>query len=90
MELTSEEIDVINALREKKTKEIERLELVRRQQAISASIANLVAEAKICLQDAKRIAEDNNMQYTIESMVSDMINEVSNGQAWYGSDQSLC
>lgn len=83
MELTQEEIELVNASRAA-------IETVRRKQAISASIAKLIEEAKICLQDAKRIAEDNAMSYNMQSMVTDMLNEVDSKMQWYGSDASLC
>ncbi len=65
-------------------------EQARRAQVINRTIAELVAQAKSCLVDAKQIAEDSGMQYMLEGIVTDMINEVSDNQMWYGSDQSLC
>lgn len=90
MDLTEEEIAAVMTLRASKKAEEEKVELARRQQAISASIATLIAEAKTCLQDAKRIADDNGMSYNMQSMVTDMLSEVDSNIQWYGSDASLC
>ncbi len=66
------------------------VELMRRKRAVVSSVAALIEQAKQLLIDAKQIAGDNDMKYEIGDMVENMINEVSDGQYWYGSDQSLC
>ena len=69
---------------------VEAAEAARRQQSIHRTVSDLIDQAKQLLIDAKQVAKDNGLQYQIEGMVTEMINEVSEGQYWYGSDQSLC
>lgn len=90
MEFTTEEIALINKHREQQAKAAEILEAQRRQQAIHKIVADLIEQAKSILIDAKQVAKDNGMEYQIGDMVTNMIEEVSNGAYWYGSDQSLC
>lgn len=90
MQFTDEEIKLVEAHRAKLAKESAAQEEARRKQSIAATLANLINDAKAILYDAKRIAEDNGFEYQIGDMVQSMLNEVSNNQQWYGSDQSLC
>lgn len=90
MELTQQEVILINNYREDQARQEQYQEELRRKQSIAATVSDLIAQAKQLLIDAKQVAEDNGMKYQIEDMVTTMINEVSDGQYWYGSDQSLC
>ncbi len=62
----------------------------RNIQRVSELIAKMIEDAKQLLIDAKQIAEDNDLEYSLEGMIGGMMDEVSNNQMWYGSDQSLC
>lgn len=90
MEFTDEEIQLVALHRAKKNAEAEVQEAVKRRKAIAKTLADLINEARTILQDAKRIAVDNGFEYQIGDMVTEMINDVSDNQQWYGSDQSLC
>lgn len=90
MEFTEEERVVVLAYRQQKEAAEAALERQRRAQSIAATIAKLIEEAKVCLQDAKRIAVDNGFEYQIGDMVKAMIDDVSDNDQWYGSDQSHC
>lgn len=90
MGLTTEELALIAKHREQQNRAAELLEAQRRQQAIHKIVADLIEQAKQLLVDAKQVAKDNGMEYQIGDMVTNMIEEVSNGSYWYGSDQSLC
>lgn len=90
MNFTDEEIALVNKHREQLAKAEEVAEAARRQQSINKTVADLIEQAKQLLIDAKQVAKDNGMEYQIGDMVTDMVSEVSDGQYWYGSDQSLC
>lgn len=90
MELTPQEVTLINNYREDQARQEQYQEELRRKQSIAVTVSDLIAQAKQLLIDAKQVAEDNGMKYQIEDMVTTMINEVSDGQYWYGSDQSHC
>lgn len=90
MEFTPEEIALVEQHRQQQVKATEAAEAARRQQAIHKTVADLLEQAKMILVDAKQIAKDNGMEYQIGDMVENMVSEVSDGQYWYGSDQSLC
>lgn len=87
---TDEEIALVNKHREQQEKIAMAAEALRRKQVISKSIADLLDQAKQILIDAKQVAVDNGMQYEIGDMAINMVNEVSDNQYWYGSDQSHC
>ena len=90
MEFTSEEIALINKHREQQAALVAAKEAERQRQAVHKAVADLIEQAKSILIDAKQVAKDNGMEYQIGDMVTNMIEEVSNGSYWYGSDQSLC
>ena len=90
MEFTPEEIKLVNEHRAKLAASEAVKESQRRQEVVAASVAQLLEDVKTILQDAKRIAQDNNMEYRLTEMVKDMLNEVDSNLQWYGSDASLC
>lgn len=90
MELTPQEVTMIQNARKQQEQAEKVQEELRRKKSIAATVSDLIGQAKWLLIDAKQVAEDNGMKYEIDDMVIDMINEVSDNRYWYGSDQSHC
>ncbi len=59
-------------------------EFARQKQVIMALIADQIEQAKQILMDAKRVATDAGLNFSIDSMVY----EVNSGSQWYNSNST--